>query len=124
MTEPMLTTKRKFFAQRACARKRGIEWCLSFEQWLNWWGDDYCRRGRASLDLCMSRPGDNGPYSLDNIVKKTNKENIQESNCGKPAWNRGRPGAMLGRTLTAEQRVKQSEGLRRWHASKLQEKTL
>jgi hypothetical protein len=124
MTEHILTTKRKFFAQRSQARKRGVDWQLSFEQWFAWWGDDYARRGRGSDDLCMSRPGDTGPYALDNIVKKTNKENIQESNCGKVAWNRGMPGAMLGRTLTPEQRQRQSEGLRRWHASKQKEKTL
>ena len=70
----------KFLSQRSGARSRRIEWCLTFEEWLAWWGDDIGRRGRGKNNLQMQRLGDTGPYALGNIVKGTPKENTATAN--------------------------------------------
>ena len=72
------TPKGQFVSQRERAKQRGVEWRLSFEEWLAWWGDDISKRGKEPHELCMSRKGDTGAYALGNIEKKTNKDNLQE----------------------------------------------
>ena len=64
-----------FQSQRSGARSRRIEWCLTYEEWLVWWGDDIERRGRGPDDLQMQRRNDIGPYTLGNISKGTPKQN-------------------------------------------------
>lgn len=66
-----------FSVQRHNAGRRGIEWELTFEQWLEWWGDDIERRGVHPGDLQMQRIADAGPYALGNIKKGTPKQNAQ-----------------------------------------------
>lgn len=62
------------------AKVRGIEFLLSYAEWIDWWGDDYAERGRGANKLVMARIGDVGPYSLDNIIKITGSENTIMSN--------------------------------------------
>jgi hypothetical protein len=73
----MSTPFQKFQQQRANARYRGIEWELTFKEWVDWWGDDYARRGVRADQLCMQRVADVGPYSLDNIRKGHPRDNIK-----------------------------------------------
>jgi|694.fasta_scaffold83810_4 hypothetical protein len=65
--------------QRAMARKRNIEWHLTFAQWLEWWGDDIEYRGKHPTDLVMGRIDTNKPYQLDNLLKTTHADNISRS---------------------------------------------
>ncbi len=67
--------RQRFSQQRAGAKRRGIEWRLTFDQWLEWWGDDLDRRGRASWQLQMQRFHDRGAYELGNIRKGTPADN-------------------------------------------------
>jgi hypothetical protein len=66
----MQTTRRKFSHQRHTAKERGIEWALTYDEWLFWWEqtghfhERGCRRGQ----YVMARIGDVGPYSLENIL--------------------------------------------------------
>lgn len=69
------SARQKYNAQRHAARRRGIEWRLTFEEWLAWWGDDLPERGPRVNQLSMQRIGDIGPYALDNIRKGTPKDN-------------------------------------------------
>lgn len=71
---------KKFQSQRSGAMTRRIGWELTFEQWLEWWGDDVDRRGRGPNDLQMQRINDAGPYALGNIVKGTPKQNAATAN--------------------------------------------
>jgi hypothetical protein len=73
--------KRKFRYQRSKARSRGIDWCLTFEQWYQWWqdSDHWHERGITSGKYVMSRFGDVGPYSLDNIFCQTRDDNCREA---------------------------------------------
>jgi hypothetical protein len=64
-----------FNTQRHNAKRRGIGWELTFEQWLAWWGEDIERRGSGECDLQMQRVADAGPYALGNIKKGTPKQN-------------------------------------------------
>lgn len=67
--------KRKYRAQRNGAQRRGIEWKLTFEEWVNWWGDDIPNRGKTRFELQMQRYGDIGAYELGNIKKGIPKHN-------------------------------------------------
>lgn len=64
-----MDTKRAFDSQRSNAKARGIEWRLTFDEWLAWWGSDLANRGKGREKLQMQRFGDIGPYALDNIRK-------------------------------------------------------
>jgi hypothetical protein len=84
----MQQAKRAFTAQRLWAAKRGIEFLLTFDQWLLWWeqqlGPDWLLlRGVGHGKFCMARPGDKGPYALGNIECKLHVENHREGNFGK-----------------------------------------
>lgn len=69
-----------YTVQKSNARIRGIDFLLSYIEWVNWWGEDYDRRGRGKDNLVMARVGDTGPYTLDNIIKITGSENTLQSN--------------------------------------------
>ena len=82
--------KAKWFAHRQNARRRGIEFNFPFEQWLEFWLDSghWHQRGiKSAGTYVMSRKGDTGPYSADNVVIKSNRDNVLEGNKGikKPA---------------------------------------
>lgn len=67
--------KAKFAGQKCGAKNRGIEWKLTFEEWINWWGDDIEKRGTGHDKLQMQRYGDKGAYELGNIKKGYPKDN-------------------------------------------------
>jgi hypothetical protein len=65
----------RFHSQRTGAKKRGIGWEFTFQQWLDWWGEDLDRRGVGLNCLQMQRLADTGPYRPDNVRKGTPKQN-------------------------------------------------
>jgi len=67
----------RFCTQRSHARFRGIGWHFTFEQWLEWWGDDLDRRGPRQCQLSMQRIGDKGPYAPSNVVKGYPADNVR-----------------------------------------------
>ena|SRR6478735_9847829 len=70
----------KFQAQRGCAKKRGIGWELTFEEWLDIWlkSGKYDQRGKKPHEYCMARLSDAGPYMIGNVKIVTNDENRRE----------------------------------------------
>jgi hypothetical protein len=64
-----------YLGQRHTAKQRGVAFLLTFEEWLEWWGDDFERRGRKARQLQMCRYNDEGAYELGNIYKATQVEN-------------------------------------------------
>ena len=64
-----------FSSHKAGAKFRGIEFLFSRDEWIDWWGDDFDKRGRAPTELCMARIGDKGSYNKDNVIKATNLDN-------------------------------------------------
>ena len=67
-----------YLDQKNNAEKRGIEFLFSFEEWVDWWGDDIDRRGNQWNRLVMARHGDSGPYHPDNVKKLSMEENSRE----------------------------------------------
>ena len=71
-------------SQKNVARQRGIPWELTYETWTAWWlaqlGPDwFTMRGRRTGQYCMSRKGDIGPYSLENVRCVLHAENTKEA---------------------------------------------
>ena len=66
--------------QKRHADARGIDWQFTYEEWLEMWllSNKWEQRGRKPDEYCMSRYGDEGPYSIRNCCIKTNKENQRE----------------------------------------------
>lgn len=71
----------RFVDQRRGARKRGIEWQLTFEQWWQIWSDSgmYPLRGSGAGKYVMARLGpDIGPYAVGNVRIALWRENLDE----------------------------------------------
>lgn len=69
------TARKRYWSQQHNAKRRGIEWRLTFQQWLDWWGPDLDNRGQRAWNLQMQRIGDQGAYELGNIRKGHPKDN-------------------------------------------------
>jgi hypothetical protein len=80
----------RFKQQRSQARRRGIEWQLTFEEWLGIWSASgrWEQRGNRTGGFVMGRNGDVGPYSVTNVQIIPHSQNIAEG-CIKNA-GRGR----------------------------------
>lgn len=61
------TAKRRFNQRKASAKRRGIGFELTFEQWLSVWGDKLDERGTRAHQYVMCRVMDKGPYALGNV---------------------------------------------------------
>jgi hypothetical protein len=89
----------KYRSQRVGAKRRGIGWEITFEEWWRWWQIDgrWEARGAHHADaLVMARFGDVGPYALSNIYCTTlagNSRDIDPDRRGKPT------GPALGKTV-------------------------
>lgn len=68
------------------AKKRGIDFLLTFDQWLSWWQDTgkLELRGKRRGEYQMCRIGDTGPYSIENIYCDTVSNNSGLTNLGRP----------------------------------------
>ncbi|CAN7678709.1 hypothetical protein LJR039_005432 [Pseudorhodoferax sp. LjRoot39] len=70
-----------YSVQRANAHKRGIPWELTRGQWWAIWKESghWHRRGVLRDQYCMSRFGDQGPYSASNVEIVPNAENTRQA---------------------------------------------
>jgi hypothetical protein len=71
-----------YAAQKNRADSRGVKWEFTFEEWLEFWGDDLRRRGRGYGGLSMARVLDKGPYAPWNVFKADSVEN----SCGEAMY--------------------------------------
>lgn len=76
--------KHRYNVQRLTAKKRGIEWNFTYDEWIDWWGDDIVNRGKRKGQLCMARYNDTGPYHPNNVRKSTLEQNVSEAQKDKP----------------------------------------
>lgn len=78
-------------SQRFAAKVRGIEWDLTFEEWLSVWHESgkLCFRGRKPDDYVMARHGDVGPYKVGNVKIIRMRENCAEVHIHKTKPVRG-----------------------------------
>ena len=71
----------RFIEQRQAAKQRGVEWLLSFPQWLEIWqaSGHINERGRRRGQFQMCRSSDIGPYASSTVRIDTQAANIQEA---------------------------------------------
>ena len=71
----------RFSIQRSHAKRRGIEWQMTFEEWFAVWQESghWHERGNRVGQYVMARHGDTGPYSPDNVSIVTCSQNISEA---------------------------------------------
>lgn len=128
-----------FLKQRQSAKWRGIDFRLTFAEWLSIWeaSGHLSERGRRRGQYVMARFGDRGPYAVGNVKIITQVQNSQEKRLGaesrakiaaaQRASNRDRThsastkakmsAAHRGKLLSAETRAKIGEanrGKRPW----------
>jgi hypothetical protein len=74
--------RRSFTSQASAARKRGIQFLLTYEEWLHIWQKSgrLGERGRLPGQYCMARFGDAGSYELSNVRICLVEENHAERN--------------------------------------------
>jgi len=71
---------RAFISQRTNARKRGIEWEMTFPEWWSVWEESgrYEQRGRRGDLYVMARRQDFGPYAAWNVYITTMSQNAAD----------------------------------------------
>ena len=69
------TPRARFNFQKVNAKRRGIEFNMSFDEWWNIWEDSFEQRGKLPDQLAMCRYGDTGPYEVGNVYLDTNSNN-------------------------------------------------
>lgn len=69
----------KYIRHKANSKRRGIEFKLTFEEWMDIWekSGKWEQRGKAADEYCMGRIFDQGCYEKGNVVIITNKKNSQ-----------------------------------------------
>jgi hypothetical protein len=72
--------KRRYAVQKGDAKRRGIAFLLTFEEWLGIWQESghINESGSFAGQYCMARYGDKGPYAVGNIRICTIEENHRE----------------------------------------------
>ena len=63
--------------QRAQANHRGETWTLTFEQWLDCWGEKFDLRGRDADSLCMTRADWEGDWDEHNVELVIRREHFR-----------------------------------------------
>ncbi len=75
-----------FNGQMSAARRRGIEFPMTYAEWLGVWqaSGKLEQRGRLRDQYVMARFGDKGPYAIDNVYISTASENVKAGQTGLP----------------------------------------
>lgn len=71
----MRKARSAYHSQKYHAKQRGIQWRFTFAEWVQWWGDDFHRRGSGQFNLQMQRINDEGPYASWNVRKGVPAQN-------------------------------------------------
>lgn len=69
----------KYLRHKNCAKQRGIEFDLTFDEWLEIWGDRLDQRGKRGGQYQMCRTRDEGAYRPGNVRIATVAENQEEA---------------------------------------------
>jgi DNA-binding CsgD family transcriptional regulator len=82
-----------YYNQKRNAKKRGIEWAMTFPEWWKVWQDSghWQERGRGQ-GYCMARYLDTGPYAVGNVYICTIGQNFSDSYLKTP-WDKRFPNA-------------------------------
>ena len=77
--------RRAYHDQYTNSKRRGIEFNMSYEEWLMVWlaSGKLLDRGRQAGQYCMCRYNDEGPYEIGNVFIQTIEENTKEAHKGR-----------------------------------------
>lgn len=91
----------RYCYQRQSAARRGIEWRITFIEWMSVWlqSGRWADRGVGKGRYCMSRRGDVGPYAIGNVFIQPVEQNSREG------IERGRPAMHLRHQRNASQKL-------------------
>lgn len=80
--------RQAFNSCKSDAKRRGVPFLLTFEEWLSIWrkSGKLSKRGKHRGQYQMARFGDRGPYKVSNVRILTVSENIIECNLGRRRW--------------------------------------
>jgi hypothetical protein len=72
--------RKRFGEQLRNARRRRVEWALTFEEWWAVWeaSGKWPERGRLRGQFCMSRYGDKGAYAPGNVFIQERSDNDRQ----------------------------------------------
>jgi hypothetical protein len=71
----MQDVRKKFNAHKGGAKKRGIEFKFTFNEWWDIWKPHWANRGRGKGQFVMCRTMDKGAYEVGNVRIDTPKGN-------------------------------------------------
>lgn len=76
-----MKTRQMYKGQKRRARLRGIQFDLTYEEWLNIWqiSGHFHERGCRKGQYNMARNGDIGPYAVGNVSIIRHEENSREA---------------------------------------------
>lgn len=102
--------KMRFCQQRARAKVRGVEFLLTFEEWLDIWtkSGKLAERGKKRGQYNMGRIGDVGPYAVGNVKILRHETNATEGSIGHTLSASGREkvaASKRGKKLDSEWRA-------------------
>ena len=80
----MKQAKTKYIVQKAGAKRRGVPFLLTFEEWWDIWQQSgkWEQRGRYRGQYVMSRYADKGSYEVGNVFIQTVEHNVREAQIG------------------------------------------
>ena len=111
-------------SHKSGAKKRGIAFLFTFEQWWSVWetSGKWENRGVHIGEYCMARHGDTGPYAADNVRICLSSENHIEGHIGKKRSARTRElmaKSQTGKKASAEARERMTKAQQaRWEKVK------
>ena len=123
-------TKQHFGYQRRSAKGRGIDFELTYEEWLDiWMSSGFAHlRGKGTGTYCMARHNDIGPYAVGNVSIITFEQNVIDGNkdTAKPKnlpehaeWRKKLSIANKGKPHSAERRKAISDGIKKAKLARL-----
>ena len=76
----------KYNKQRHRAKQRGVDFKLSFEDWINIWLESghWNQRGNGKGKYNMSRINDTGAYKIGNVFIQSHEHNARDGHIGIP----------------------------------------
>ncbi len=82
--EQIKIAEKKYRGQKSHSKARGIDFNLTFDEWLNIWlkSGHWEQRGRGKGTYVMSRVGDTGPYEIGNVFIQSNYDNVIQAQKG------------------------------------------
>lgn len=78
----------EYHNHKARSKRRNIDFEFSYEQWIEWWGDDITNRGRKAGQMVMARNNDEGTYHPNNVHKATVEGNVIEGHLNPKVVNK------------------------------------